>query len=74
MEKEIEKIPIEEAIEMLKEVGINVNQEDVELIMEFLYNLVGIIIRECFAEYGLGFICFYRINNILLNKLPIFPS
>jgi len=25
MEKEIEKIPIEEAMEMLKEVGINVN-------------------------------------------------
>lgn len=28
IEKEIEKIPIEEAMEMLKEVGINVNQED----------------------------------------------
>jgi hypothetical protein len=51
MEKEIEKIPLDEAMEMLKEVGINVNQEDAELIMEFLYNLVGIIIRECFAEY-----------------------
>lgn len=51
MEKEIEKIPIEEVMEMLKEVGINVDQEDAELIMEFLYNLVGIIIRECFAEY-----------------------
>lgn len=51
MEKEIEKIPIDEAMEMLKEVGINVNQEDAELIMEFLYNLVGTIIRECFSEY-----------------------
>lgn len=51
MEKEIEKIPIEEVMEMLKEVGINVDQEDAELIMEFLYNLVGIIIRKCFAEY-----------------------
>ena len=51
MEKEKEKIPIEEAMEMLKEVGVNVNQEDAELIMEFLYNLVGIIIRECFSEY-----------------------
>jgi len=51
MEKEIEKIPIEEAMEMLKEVGVNVNQEEAELIMEFLYNLVGIIIRECFSEY-----------------------
>lgn len=51
MEKEIEKIPIEEAMEKLKEVGIIVAQEDAELIMEFLYNLVGIIIRECFSEY-----------------------
>ncbi len=31
MEKEIEKIPIDEAMEMLKEVGVNVNQEDAEL-------------------------------------------
>lgn len=51
MEKEIEKIPIEEAMEMLKEVGINVNQEDAELIMQFLYNLVKITIRKCFVEY-----------------------
>jgi len=51
IEKEIEKIPIEEAMEMLKEIGINVNQEHAELIMEFLYNLVEITIRECFAEY-----------------------
>lgn len=51
MEKEIEKITIEEAMEMLKEVGINVNQEDAELIMQFLNNLVKITIRECFAEY-----------------------
>ncbi|QBR11409.1 hypothetical protein E3D81_04155 [Sphingobacterium sp. CZ-2] len=51
MEKEIEKIPLDEAMEMLKEVGVNVNPEDAELIMEFLYNLVEIIIRECFSEY-----------------------
>ena len=41
MEKEIEKIPIEEAMEILKEVEINVNQEDGELIMDFY-----IILRE----------------------------
>lgn len=51
MEKEIGKIPIEEAMEMLKEVGININQEEAELTMDFLYNLVGIVIREFFAEY-----------------------
>lgn len=46
--KEIEKIPIEEAMELLREVGIDVEQETAELIMEFLYNLTMIIIRECF--------------------------
>lgn len=46
--KEIDKIPIEEAMELLREVGIDVKQEKAELIMEFLYNLTMIIIRECF--------------------------
>lgn len=46
--KEIEKIAIEEAMELLREVGIDVEQEKAELIMEFLYNLTMIIIRECF--------------------------
>lgn len=46
--KEIDKIPIEETMELLREVGIDVEQEKAELIMEFLYNLTMIIIRECF--------------------------
>ena len=46
--KEIEKIPIEEAIELLRKGGIDVEQEDAELIMNFLYNLTVIVIRECF--------------------------
>ena len=46
--KEIDKIPIEEAMELLREAGIDVEQEKAELIMEFLYNLTMIIIRECF--------------------------
>lgn len=46
--KEIEKIPIEEAMKLLREGGIDVRQEEAELIMEFLYNLTMIVIRECF--------------------------
>lgn len=46
--KEIDKIPIEEVMKLLREVGIDVGQEEAELIMEFLYNLTMIIIRECF--------------------------
>ena len=46
--EEIDKIPIEEAMVLLREVGIDVEQEKAELIMEFLYNLTMIIIRECF--------------------------
>ncbi len=36
--KEIEKIPIVEAIELLLKEDINVGQEEAELIIEFLYN------------------------------------
>lgn len=50
MEKEIEKIPIEQAMKMLKEGGMNVSQEEVEMIMGFLYNLAEITIRKCFSE------------------------
>ncbi|ATL47020.1 hypothetical protein COR50_07370 [Chitinophaga caeni] len=48
---EIEKIPIEEAMKLLKEVGIDVLQEEAELIMEFLYNYTKIVINECFRDY-----------------------
>lgn len=35
MEKEIEKIAIEEAMKMLKELGVNFYQGDAELIVQF---------------------------------------
>lgn len=35
---------------MLKEVELNVNQEDAKLIMEFLYNPVRIIIGKAFRN------------------------
>lgn len=46
--KEIEKIPIEEAMELLRKSGIDMGKEEAELVMEFLYNLTMIVIRECF--------------------------
>lgn len=46
--REIEKIPIGEAMELLRKEGIDVSEEEAELIMEFLYNLTMIVIRECF--------------------------
>lgn len=47
-EKGITKIPIEEAMALLRREGIDVGQEEAELIMDFLYNLTMIVIRECF--------------------------
>lgn len=47
-QKEIEKMPIEEAMELLHKEGIDVEREEAEPIMEFLYNLTMIVIRECF--------------------------
>ena len=46
--KEIDRIPLEEAMELLRQSGIDVGEEKAELIMEFLYNLTMIVIREYF--------------------------
>lgn len=48
VEKGITKIPIEEAMSLLRREGIDVGQEEAELIMNFLYNLTMIVIREYF--------------------------
>ncbi|HCZ8395752.1 hypothetical protein [Elizabethkingia anophelis] len=46
--REIERIPIGEAMELLRKGGIDVGQEEAELNMEFLYRLTMIVISECF--------------------------
>jgi len=46
--REIDRIPLEEAMELLRQSGIDVGEEKAELIMEFLYNLTMIVIREYF--------------------------
>lgn len=50
MKKKINKIPIEEAMKMLQKEGIEVTQEEAELIMDFLHNLTRVVIRECFER------------------------
>lgn len=42
----IKKIPIEKAMELLKEDGIEVNREEAERIMDFLYDLTRFLIKE----------------------------
>ncbi|MDH6254220.1 hypothetical protein M2347_003947 [Chryseobacterium sp. H1D6B] len=45
----IKKMPIEEAMEMLRKAGIDVQEEEAEKIMEFLYMLTQITIKEFFS-------------------------
>lgn len=42
-------MPIEEAKEMLRKAGIDVPEEEVEEIMEFLYMLTQITVKEFFS-------------------------
>ncbi len=46
--KEIKRIPIEEAMELLATHDIVVSQEEAELIMEFIYIITYLVIIECF--------------------------
>ncbi|WP_034728341.1 hypothetical protein [Chryseobacterium sp. JM1] len=45
----IKKMPIEEAMEMLHKAGIDVSEEEAEEIMEFLYMLTQITLKEFFS-------------------------
>ncbi|MCA6068840.1 hypothetical protein JI747_016860 [Chryseobacterium sp. RG1] len=47
--KEIKKIPIEEVMEYFRSEGMEVTQEEAELIMEFLYNLTWMVIKKNFT-------------------------
>ncbi|MEL1240406.1 hypothetical protein [Flavobacterium flavipallidum] len=46
--KELKKIPIEEAMEFFRKEGMEMDKEEAVLVMEFLNNLVLIVIQECF--------------------------
>ncbi|SHM59350.1 hypothetical protein [Chryseobacterium polytrichastri] len=47
----IKKIPVKEAVEMLRSAGIDVQEEEAEEIMEFLYILTQITIKEFFSYH-----------------------
>lgn len=47
-QKEIKKIPIEEVIEYFRSEGMELTKEEAELVMEFLYNLTLMVIKQYF--------------------------
>ena len=46
--KEIKKIPIEEVMEYFRSEGMELTNEEAEMIMEFLYSLAMIVIKKYF--------------------------
>lgn len=48
--REIKKIPIDEAMQILHNNGINVSKEETEKILDFLSLLRELILSECFDD------------------------
>ena len=48
--KEIEKIPPDKAVELLKEDGIEVTEEQAKVILEFLYDMADIVVDQYLAK------------------------
>ncbi|MBP1167252.1 hypothetical protein JOE44_004136 [Chryseobacterium sp. PvR013] len=49
-DKKIKKIPIEEVVEFFQNEGVEITEEEAELIMEFLYTLTSSVIRQYFGS------------------------
>ncbi|MBE4947344.1 hypothetical protein [Chryseobacterium culicis] len=49
-DKKIKKMPIEEVIEFFQNEGVEITEEEAELVMEFLYTLTSAIIRQYFGS------------------------
>ncbi|MGI9650845.1 hypothetical protein [Chryseobacterium sp. RLHN22] len=47
---QLKKIPSERALQLLNKAGYEVNQEESEEIMEFLYTIVKLTLKEFFAS------------------------
>ncbi len=47
---ELKKIPREKAFQLLKKAGYEINEEESEEIMEFLYIIVKLTLKEFFAS------------------------
>ncbi|MGL6128882.1 hypothetical protein [Chryseobacterium artocarpi] len=49
-DKKIKTMPIEEVIEFFQNEGVEITEEEAELIMEFLYTLTWAVIRQYFGS------------------------
>ena len=49
-DKKIKKMPIEEVIEFFQNEGVEITEEEAELIMKFLYTLTSAVIRQYFGS------------------------
>jgi hypothetical protein len=49
-DKKIKKIPIEEVIEFFQNEGVEITEEEAELVMEFLYTLTLAVISQYFGS------------------------
>lgn len=47
---ELKKIPPEKALQLLKKAGYDINEEESDEIMEFLYIVVKLTLKEFFAS------------------------
>ncbi|WP_175627294.1 hypothetical protein [Chryseobacterium sp. JV274] len=49
-DKKIKKIPIEEVIEFFQNEGMEITEEEAELVMDFLYAFTLAVIRQYFGS------------------------
>ncbi|MDR3026173.1 hypothetical protein [Chryseobacterium sp.] len=49
-DKKIKKIPIEEVMEFFQNEGMEITEEEAELVMDFLYTLTLAVIRKYFGS------------------------
>ncbi|WP_336720057.1 hypothetical protein [Chryseobacterium indologenes] len=49
-DKKIKKIPIEEVTDFFQNEGVEITEEEAELIMDFLYTLTLAVIRQYFGS------------------------
>lgn len=47
---EIERIPPEKAVELLRKDGIEVTEEQAKVILEFLYEMAGIVVDQYLSK------------------------
>lgn len=48
--REMERIPPEKAVELLRKDGIEVTEEQAKIILDFLYEMAGIVVDQYLAN------------------------